>query len=326
MTKIVLITGGCGFIASNFITYLMCNSDYIVINVDKMSYCSLPLERSEEHISRYTFYKCDINNIEFITYILERHKVNIVYHFAAQTHVDNSFIDPNAFVQDNIIGTCNLLQACNGYNMTGCLEKFIHVSTDEIRGSDSPSVGDGHEDCYYNPTNPYSASKASAELMAKSYLKSFKLPVIITRSNNVYGVRQYKEKVIPKFISMLKEGKPCPVYGDGSAKRTYLYVEDACRAYQLIMEKGQIGQIYEMGSTDELSTLELLNIIIEEGHFHSAVCEGQPVEHVMYCKDRLYHDVRYQVNMKSLLELGWKPEVSFIEGIRNTISDLGRIV
>lgn len=309
MNKVILITGGCGFIASNFILYLLDNTDYHIVNIDKMNYCSRTLDiKLVQDQSRYTFYKCDINNTEFVSFILEHHNVNIVYHFAAQTHVDNSFDDPNIFVQDNILGTCNLLYVCHKYNLNGRLDKFIHVSTDEVRGSFS----DG-----YNPTNPYSASKASAELMAKSYLMSFKLPVIITRSNNVYGAGQYEEKVIPKFIKMLKQGKKCPVYGTGQSKRTYLYILDACKGYHLILEKGLVGQIYEMGTTDEFTTLELLTILENTFNLNESLSLGDSVDDKCeFVADRLYHDARYQVNTKSMLALGWQPEISFKEGIK----------
>jgi dTDP-glucose 4,6-dehydratase len=329
--KTILVTGGCGFIASNFINYLLKLDNYKVINVDKLDYCSStnnilteydPILKTikPRNIKNYTFYKCDINNTEFISHILNEHGVDIVYHFAAQSHVDNSFNNVQSFINDNIQGTCSLLQCVKEYNKnstngTNCskLEKFIHVSTDEVYGE---LVNSDHEftEGFYAPTNPYAASKASAELIVKSYAKSYKLPIIITRSNNVYGINQYTEKVIPKFIKMIYDGNKCPVYGNGGAMRKYLNVQDACEAYYKIMEHGKLNYVYEMGTEDEYNTLDLLKEIL------SIMKPNESFEnYIEYTPDRLFHDVRYLVNNKNIKELNWEPKINFKDGLSSVI-------
>ena len=271
--KVVLVTGGCGFIASNFIHHLLETGRYFVINVDKLNYCGTTknIEKKynfethqveDENLTYYQFYKTDINNFDFISDILNRHKVEIVYHFAAQSHVDVSFGNSLQFVTDNIMGTAVMLECCRAY---GKLERFIYVSTDETLGD----VTTDREEIVLkygllSPTNPYSATKASAELLVQSYMKSYKMPCLITRSNNVYGSHQFYEKLVPKSIYSLQIGKKIPVYGNGEARRKYLYVEDACQAYQLIMEKGEIGQIYEMGTEDEYTAYQMVSLLVSK--------------------------------------------------------------
>ena len=319
--KTILITGGCGFIASNFIKFLLKTEDYKIINVDRMDYCSSSKNitnnfdvnngrMNHTDLNNYTFYKSNINNKEFISHILSFHGVDIVYHFAAQSHVDNSFNDSIEFINDNVVGTCNLLESCKQY---GKLEKFIHVSTDEVYGQiteNTPALFEG----YYNPTNPYASSKACAELMAKSYLRSYNLPLIITRSNNVYGTNQYWEKIIPKFIRMIYNGKQCPVYGNGGALRKYLHVSDACNGFYKVLTDGKIGEVYEMDSNDEFSSLEILQQIVKimKPNDDSSLW----INHV---PDRLFHDCRYLVNPTSMLKLGWNPVMNFNKGLEDTI-------
>jgi UDP-glucose 4,6-dehydratase len=321
--KTVLVTGGAGFIASNFIHLLLKTGRYFVINVDKLNYCGnlKNVEKTynyETHqtestdLINYRFYKTDINNADFISDLLQRYKVDIIYHFAAQSHVDQSFGNSTQFVVDNVLGTATLLECSRVY---GKLEKFIHISTDEVYGS-VPEEKDHIVLKYglYDPSNPYAATKAAAELMVKSYMSSYKLPAIITRSNNVYGPRQYWEKLVPKVLYNLQKGKKIPIYGDGSAKRKYLFVEDACEAYLTIMEKGQIGQIYEMGSDDEHSALEMAKLFIS-----ILKPEDQPDKWISYVADRAFHDQRYIVNPTNLTELGWSPKVSFSDGLKKTV-------
>lgn len=321
--KIVLVTGGCGFIASNFVRKLLKTGKYFVINVDKLNYCGTLLNIEKDYnfkthkventnLTNYVFYKSDINNAEFISDILKRHKVDILYHFAAQSHVDVSFGNSLQFVIDNVMGTSTLLECARVY---GKLEKFIHVSTDECSGD----VTKDREEAVLkygilDPTNPYSASKAAAEMMVRSYIRSYKLPAIITRSNNVYGPGQFYEKMIPKCIYNLQNNKTIPVYGNGQALRKYLYVEDACDAYLTIMEKGEIGKIYEMGTNNEYSALEIAKLLIfkikSKDDFNKCIT---------YVGDRPFHDSRYLVNPKTLSELGWVARTSFDEGIARTI-------
>jgi dTDP-glucose 4,6-dehydratase len=318
--KTILVTGGCGFIASNFIGLLLKTGNYKVINVDKMDYCSSSMSIINEYdsinqtikprnLENYTFYKSNINNREFISFILKTHGVDIVYHFAAQSHVDNSFNNSLQFVEDNVVGTCNLLESCREY---GKLEKFIHVSTDEVYGD--VSIDECVEDGYYKPTNPYAASKASAELMCKSYAISHGLNLIITRSNNVYGAGQYWEKVIPKFIKNIYENKPCPIYGQGTALRKYLHISDACEGFYTIMVNGEVGKVYEMNSDTELSTISVLSNII-----NIMKPSDDTEKWIKYVPDRLFHDCRYLVNPESMNKLGWKPKIDFRTGLENTI-------
>lgn len=321
--KIVLVTGACGFIASNFVHKLLETGRYFVINVDKLNYCGTTknIEKKynfETHtvedtdLTNYCFYKADINNADFICDILKRHNVEIVYHFAAQSHVDVSFGNSLQFVADNVMGTAVLLECCRAY---GKLERFIYVSTDECRGS----VSEDKDEVVLKygvlaPTNPYAASKAAAELMVKSYIISYKLPAIITRSNNVYGIRQYWEKLVPKVIYNLQHGEKIPIYGDGSAKRKYLFVDDACDAYLLIMEQGVIGNIYEMGTNNEYTALEMVRTLLE-----ILKPDDQPSIWIKYVADRAFHDLRYIVNSQTLTELGWVAKTPFEEGLRKTV-------
>jgi len=321
--KTILVTGGCGFIASNFIHKLLETGRYLVINVDKLNYCAnlknvTKKYNYEKHmientnLDNYHFYKTDISNADFIMDILTKHNVQIVYHFAAQTHVDQSFGNSTQFVVDNVLGTSVLLECCREY---GKLEKFIHVSTDEVYGD----VTNDREQLIlkyglYDPTNPYAATKAAAELMVKSYYKSYKIPIIITRSNNVYGPHQYWEKIVPKFIYLLEKGQKCPVYGNGQAMRKYLYVGDACDAYLEILEKGMIGEIYEMGSEIEYSALDMAHQLIKQ-----LKPSDDPNDWLDYVEDRKFHDSRYLVNQETLKQLGWKPCVSFEDGLAKTI-------
>lgn len=321
--KTILVTGGCGFIASNFIRKLLDTGRYFVVNVDKLNYCGSVknVEKRynyEKHcvedsdLTNYCFYKADINNSDFISDILKRHNVNIIYHFAAQSHVDVSFGNSLQFVVDNVMGTSSLLECSRVY---GKLERFIHVSTDEVGGN----VTGEQEDIFLkygvlNPTNPYSASKAAAEMMVKSYLRSYKMPVIITRSNNVFGSHQFYEKLIPKCIYNLQNGKKIPVYGHGQALRKYLYVEDACDAYMTIMEKGEIGQIYEMGTNNEYSAYEVAKLLISKLKPDDDIDKW-----ITHVSDRPFHDSRYVVNQSTLSKLGWIARVPFDLGLSRTI-------
>jgi dTDP-glucose 4,6-dehydratase len=332
-SKCVLVTGGCGFIASNVI-HLLLKNGYIVVNLDKMyDNCANSKNISQRYnfetkridkinLAKYFFYEGDICNSELVLQILNTHNVQLVYHFAAQTHVDNSFKNAHQFVQDNILGTTILLECCRKYNDdTHKLEKFIHVSTDEVYGDMKYNEHLININGYYNPTNPYAATKAGAELMVKSYQISYNLPIIITRSNNVYGPHQYWEKIIPKFINLLTQNKKVPIYGDGSAKRKYLYIEDACDAYLTILENGLIGQIYEMGSHTEYSAKEMAYILI--GHVKKICINTDNTDEIdkwiNYVEDRKFHDSRYLVNPDNLRKLGWIPHTSFGKGLSKTI-------
>lgn len=321
--KTVLVTGGCGFIASNLIHKLLDTGRYMVINVDKLNYCgthknidthyNFQTHQSEKtDLTRYRFYKADINNSDFISDLLQRHQVDIIYHFAAQSHVDVSFGNALQFVMDNVMGTATLLECARVY---GKLERFIHISTDETLGDVTPDREEvALKYGLLAPTNPYASTKASAELMCQSYYRSYKLPLIITRSNNVFGPHQFYEKMIPKCIYNLHHGKKIPIYGQGQALRKYLYIEDACEAYLTILEKGEIGKIYEMGTDNEYSAYEIAELLITQ------LKPGDQTDHwITYVGDRPFHDSRYMVNQTTLAQLGWSSKIPFDVGMARTI-------
>ncbi len=322
--KSILVTGGCGFIGSNFIRKLLTNSNIVVVNLDKLSDISNPISINDEFSelaltngSKYFFFQGNILNTELVRYILQYHKINVVYHFAAQTHVDNSFSNPTEFVKNNVLGTSSLLECCREYmsGHKGLFEKFIHVSTDEVygdvQGKEELILKYGSLCGMLEPTNPYAATKASAELLVRSYGKSYNMPYIITRSNNIYGPYQYWEKMIPKCILLLSKGKKCQIYGKGEASRRYLYIDDVCEAYSIILEKGELQKIYEIGSSTEIKALEVATIISQKMN---------KTDSLEFVQDRNFHDVRYIVNNEEIEKLGWSQKTPFEEGLGKTIS------
>ena len=311
----VLITGGCGFIGSNTLTY-MANKygDVEFVNIDKLDYCSKEenVRITEQGNGKYTFYKGNINDIQLVSKILREHKIDTIIHFAAQTHVDNSFGNSVHFTEDNILGTHSLMEVCNGY---GQIKRFIHISTDEVYGE----VTDDHLGCYeesslLNPTNPYAATKASAEFIVRSYMHSFKLPIIITRGNNVYGPYQYPEKVVPRFITQLLNDKKCTLHGEGKARRNFIHVDDTARAIEAILIHGKIGEIYNIGTKNEYTVSEIAKLLIS-----NIKPNENPEDWVTYVKDRNFNDHRYHINSYKLQNLGWIEQVKFEEGIKSTI-------
>ena len=309
---VLLVTGGYGFIGSNFINYYYnVNKNVKIINVDAMYYCANERNVREEirnDNDRYIFYKLNLAEDNLHT-ILQKHNVDTVIHFAAQSHVQNSFSDALQYTKDNVLGTHMLLEACRKY---GKIEKFIHVSTDEVYGESMLNSEETKktEESVLCPTNPYAATKAGAELIAQSYYHSFKMPIIITRGNNVYGPNQYPEKLIPKFIKLLKEDKKVTIQGDGSNVRAFLHVDDVCSAFQLILEKGKIGEIYNIGSDEEseLSVSEVAKLLIKE-------IKG--IENyeawIEYIEDRPFNDKRYYISNKKVKDLGWEIKVGLQE-------------
>jgi dTDP-glucose 4,6-dehydratase len=263
----LLITGGCGFIGSNFINYYFPKRKPVLINLDAMHYCAN--ERNVDETIRtnknYIFVKGNICDADLVDHLLKIHKITHVIHFAAQSHVQNSFDDSLTFTNDNIVGTHVLLESCRKY---GNIKKFIHVSTDEVYGESMNTIEEQQktEHSILCPTNPYAATKAGAELIAMSYIKSYSLPIVITRGNNVYGPRQYPEKLIPRFIDLLKSDKPVTIQGDGTCVRSFLYVSDTVNACLKILEHGKIGEIYNIGCDYgmEYSVLDIAKILIKK--------------------------------------------------------------
>jgi dTDP-glucose 4,6-dehydratase len=318
MTKNLLITGGCGFIGSNFINYYFYkNIDINIINLDAMYYCANENNIKEEirKSCRYHLIKGNLCSIDLLNHLLNNYKIDTVIHFAAQSHVQNSFEDSLKYTYDNILGTHTLLESCRKY---GNIQKFIHISTDEVYGESMLSDDEEkkNEQSILCPTNPYAATKAGAELIANSYRFSFKLPIIITRGNNVYGPNQYPEKLIPRFIELLKNDKKVTIQGDGSNVRAFLHALDVAKALELILEKGKIGEIYNIGSDEdkEYTVLEiaymLIKLIKNTDNYN---------EYIEYIEDRPFNDKRYYISNEKVKELGWVIEKDFKEGLNELL-------
>jgi UDP-glucose 4,6-dehydratase len=262
-------------------------------------------------LPNYKFIKGNICSSELVNYVLETEEIDTIMHFAAQTHVDNSFGNSFQFTQNNIMGTHVLLESAKNYKG---MKRFIHVSTDEVYGEQQLDQAAMDEEQILEPTNPYAATKAGAEFLAKSYLRSFALPLIITRGNNVYGPHQYPEKLVPKFINQLKRGRKVTLHGTGANKRNFLYVEDVARAFECILFKGKIGCVYNIGGTNEKANLEVAKDLIKLSGY-----EGKAADDMMtFVEDRFFNDLRYHINSDRLFELGWREQVSWEEGIRTT--------
>ena len=317
--KCLFITGGCGFIGSNFINYFAKKYKHIrIINFDAMYYCA-NIENIDIHIrnsSNYTFIEGNLQSFELLKYIFQTNQISHIIHFAAQSHVQNSFSDSLQYSNDNILGTHHLLEVNRLFNTN--LVKFIHVSTDEVYGE---SMVDVEEKCKTEqsilcPTNPYAATKAAAELMAQSYNHSFKMPIIITRGNNVYGPNQYPEKVIPRFIKQLKENKKITIQGNGSCLRSFLHVDDTSTAFESILLNGSIAEIYNIGCDDnmEYSIKEVGHLLIQ--HIQNTTDYNNWIE---YIEDRPFNDKRYYISNQKLKDLGWNINISFEVGIKSLL-------
>ena len=309
----LLVTGGCGFIGSNFINYIYDKQKYNIVNLDAMYYCA-DENNVKEEIRKSNYYhliKGNINDKELVYNLLRDHKITHVIHFAAQSHVDNSFSVPLQYTYDNVQGTHTLLEEVRIY---GKVYRFIHVSTDEVYGESMLEADEKHktEQSVLCPTNPYAASKAGAELIAQSYNHSFKMPIIITRGNNVYGPNQYPEKLIPKFIKLLRENKKVTIQGDGSVVRAFLHSYDTARAFEIILERGEIGEIYNIGCDDGMEytvkdvACMLIKLIKNTENYD---------EWIEYVADRPFNDKRYYISNKKLKVLGWKIRVKFEDGL-----------
>lgn len=301
----ILVTGGCGFIGSNFIRYMIKKyPEYEITNLDKLTYAGNPENLKDiENNKNYSFIKGDICDIILTQKLAAEH--DIIVNFAANTHVDRSILDADDFIQTNFVGTYTLLEAAKDNN----IKLFIQIGTDECYGS--ISSGYSKETDAIEPNSPYSASKAGADLLARSYYATHKLPVIITRSSNNFGPYQYPEKVIPLFITNLLKNKKVPLYGDGLNVRDWLYVLDNCAAIDLIMHKGRIGEIYNIAGGTLLNNKELTFKILNT--------LGKNEDSIEYVKDRLGHDRRYALDCAKLKKLGWLPKYNFETALDETI-------
>lgn len=306
MTKI-LITGGAGFIGSNFVRYMLDNyKDYEIVNLDSLTYCgNLENLREIEDNPNYTFCKGDITDKDLVFKITSN--ADYIVNFAAESHVDRSIEDPEIFIKSNVLGTQVLLDAAKEYG----IKKYLQVSTDEVYGS-LGKTGYFREDTPLAPNSPYSASKASADLMVRAYNKTFDLPVNITRCSNNYGPYQFPEKLIPLMISNALENKPLPVYGDGLNIRDWLHVYDHCSAIDLVLHRGKIGEIYNIGGNNEKKNIEIVKLILQNLNKSESL--------INFVKDRLGHDRRYAIDSSKIQnELGWTPKYTFETGIAETI-------
>lgn len=310
--KKMLITGGAGFIGSNFIHYILSKyNDYQVINLDKLTYAAnLENLKDIEDNKNYKFIHGDIADKEFIFKLFEDKKFDIVINFAAESHVDNSILNPQIFTITNILGTQVLLDACRKYN----IKRFHQISTDEVYGElplDDKSIL-FTEKTPLNPSSPYSASKASADMLVKSYYRTYSLPITISRCSNNYGPYQHLEKLIPLMISKAINNDNLPVYGNGLNVRDWLHVYDHCTAIDLIIHEGKIGEIYNIGGNNEKSNIDVVKIILKE--------LGKSEKLIKYVNDRPGHDLRYAIDSTKIkTTLNWKPVYSFEKGILDTI-------
>jgi dTDP-glucose 4,6-dehydratase len=317
--KTLFVTGGAGFIGSNFLNYF-CNKypNINVINFDALYYCA-NINNVDEKIrnsKNYTFIEGNLQSFDLLKHIFQTNEITHIIHYAAQSHVQNSFNDSLQYTNDNIVGTHNLLEVNRRYNKH--LVRFIHVSTDEVYGESMLSVDEKHktEHSILCPTNPYAASKAGAELLAQSYSHSFRMPIIITRGNNVYGPNQYPEKVIPHFIQQLQNNEKVTIQGDGSCVRAFLYAYDTATAFETVLLKGKIGEIYNIGCDEgmEYSIMETAKILIKMIHNTEDYNSW-----ITYIQDRPFNDARYYISNKKLKDLGWKITTSFKDGLNQLV-------
>ena len=315
----LFITGGCGFIGSNFLNYFcMKYPDIKVINFDAMYYCANinNVNVNVRNSPNYKFIEGNLQSFDLLKYIFENNNISHIIHFAAQSHVQNSFNDSLTYTNDNILGTHNLLEVNRRFNKN--LVRFIHVSTDEVYGESMLDVNEKHktEHSILCPTNPYAATKAAAELLAQSYNHSFNMPIIITRGNNVYGPNQYPEKVIPRFIQQLKNNQKVTIQGDGSCVRAFLHAYDTATAFETVLLKGKIGEIYNIGCDEgmEYSIMNVAQMLIRM--IHNTEDYDKFIE---YIEDRPFNDARYYISNQKLKDLGWEISIKFEDGIKNLI-------
>ncbi len=304
----ILITGGSGFIGSNFIRYMLeTHPDDVVVNLDKLTYAGNPDNLIDiENNPNYYFIRGDICDPVIVDNIMQEHQIDYIVHFAAENHANRSIIDGSAFVRTNVLGTYILLNSAFQHS----IKKFIHVSTDKVYGSIMKGLF--KETDILNSSSPYSSSKAGSDLLARSYYITHNLPVIITRCTNNFGPYQYHEKLIPLFITNLLEDKRVPVYGTGNNLRDWIFVLDHCHAIDIILKSGNAGEIYNIGGGAERTNLEIAQNILKKLGKDDTIIE--------YVKDRPGHDLRYPLDCSKLKDIGWVPEYNFEEALDKTIT------
>ncbi|HEY5123686.1 MAG TPA: dTDP-glucose 4,6-dehydratase [Ignavibacteria bacterium] len=308
----IIVTGGAGFIGSNFVKYILENYNYKIFNFDKLTYAGNLENLSDiENHPDYKFIKGDICDKEFVESTIKKYKIDTIVNFAAESHVDRSILGSREFIITNVLGTQVLLDAVKNFG----LEKYLQVSTDEVYGS----LPEDRKDLLFTEktpvttNSPYSASKASADLLCNSYFHTHKIPVLITRCSNNYGPYQFPEKLIPLMIAKALDNEKLPVYGDGKNVRDWLFVEDHCSAICEVLHKGKLGEIYNIGGNNEWYNIDIVKLILR--------LLAKSEDHITYVKDRPGHDRRYAIDStKIMTELGWKPNYQFAEGIEKTIN------
>jgi dTDP-glucose 4,6-dehydratase len=320
--KNILITGGAGFIGSHVVRRFVQNyPNYHIFNLDALTYAgNLENIKDIENASNYTFLKGDIVDEAFINSIFEKYQFDGVLHLAAESHVDRSIEDPLSFVKTNVIGTMNLLNAARKLwkdNMEG--KRFYHISTDEVYGS-LGAEGLFTETTSYDPNSPYSASKASSDHFVRAYGETYGLPYVLTNCSNNYGPFHFPEKLIPLFINNIINNKPLPVYGDGNYTRDWLFVKDHAVAIDLVFHKGKNHETYNIGGFNEWKNIDLVKLLCQVMDQKLGRSEGESAKLITYVKDRPGHDLRYAIDASKInTELGWKPSVTFEEGLEQTI-------
>ena len=305
----VLITGGAGFVGSNFVRHtLNKHPEWEIVNLDKLTYAGdIENLKGLEGNTRHRFIRGDIADAQLVETILSE-EIEIIVNFAAETHVDRSFVDPASFVETNVKGTFILLEAARKCEV----REFVHVSTPEVYGGSAPAEKPFTEDDPFRPNNPYSASKAAADVLCRAYFKSYGLPVLFTRFASVYGPYQYPEKLLPLTITNALRNRSIPIYGDGQYRRNWIYVEDVCRAIDMIIEKGRPGEAYNIGSGYEMSNIDLVHKVLE--------LMEKPEDLIVFVPDRPSHDWQYPLNSTKIEnELGWRLESDFEKTLTDTI-------
>jgi len=310
--EVILLTGGAGFVGSHVCEHFVRKyAEYKVVVLDKLDYCSnMKNLQGLRGLPNFKFVKGDLCEEQFVNYLIETEGIDTIIHFAAQTHVDNSFGNSISFTKNNVFATHVLLEAARKHIPQ--IRRFVHVSTDEVYGGTQSDLPEGSMvTSTLEPTNPYAATKACAEMLVKAYLQSYKLPLIVTRGNNVYGPRQFPEKLIPKFITLARQDRPLPIHGDGKQSRSFIFVTDVAQAFDIVLHQGTVGETYNIGTGEEETVDETAKMICEL----LGKDAGKLIEHV---EDRLYQDRRYIIDDSKLRALGWKPIVSWKEGISKT--------
>jgi dTDP-glucose 4,6-dehydratase len=308
--KNILVTGGCGFIGSNFINYFLSKyNEFKIFNIDCLNYCSSKTNVLSS--KNYKFIEGDITDASLIGFILTEFSIDTIIHFAAQSHVDNSFNSSLQYTKDNILGTHILLECSRKY---GGIERFMHFSTDEVYGEVSMNQEGCMENRILNPTNPYAATKAAAEFLVTSYNHSFKLPYIIIRCNNVYGPNQYREKLIPKFIHLLKNNEKCTIHGSGNNRRNFIHSSDVANAIDIILQSSMLNEIINIGTEDEYTVLDITKNLVK-------LIKGDDdyKKYIDFVEDRPFNDFRYSVNNEKIKKLGWNQSVFFEQGLQKLI-------